>query len=399
MANNPNAKNPLYTDRDLPNGTGVTAQDARLGLGNLTQSTGVSMGWAHGVYPSRSTGGTIQDLRVVPATPTPNMTTFVQTGGHQVSRTSRGPYQAFLSSGLSVTHSASNASNPRKDYVVARVRDPGYDGTVLRTLEFLVLQGSPAASPIEPTSQVTDGDVVLASVTIRAGATTIVAGDIEDRRMFNVARGGVYPKSAYDNRDGTYAGQLRYNVAAQTFEGWSGTNWVPVASMTQWGEFTPDLRYRGANNAGPSGSVNLGTGGSPRAVGRWSLLGKTLDFSYHFRYGTTGYFAGPGDIYTPLPLHINGQMFRNPDRTQWCHAHLFVNVPQLWGDFIGGGLLQSNVQDIVPFFALDYNTSRTGPHRVATATGAHSTGIPLVPGGFPQGGELHLNGTVETVVP
>ena len=397
MANNPNALNPLWTDRDVSNNTGVSAQAARMGLGNLTQAVGVTLGFANGVYPGRATGNTIQDMRVVATSPTPDMNVFVQTGGHVVNRSGRGPYLDYLQGGLSVPIGNSNASNPRKDYIIARVRDPGYDGNVLSTLQFLTIQGQAAASPIEPTSAVTDGDVVLACVTVRANTTQILDSDIEDRRHFNVARGGIYPKSATDNRAGAYPGQLRYNIANLTFEGWTGTNWVPVASMTQWGEFTPELRSRGMSGV-PDGPVNLGTNGN-QARAYWSLLGRTLDFSYFFKWGTTGYFAPPGDIYTPLPRYVNNQMFRNPGRTQWCHAHLFVNVPQLWGDFTGSGLLQGNVYDIVPFFVKGYANTVTAPYRVATSSGAAGTGTPLIPGGFPQGGELHLNGSVETVVP
>lgn len=400
MANDPNAKNPLWTDRDIPNGTGVDSQSARMGLGNLTQTTGVSLGWAGGVYPGRSTGTTIQDMRVVQAT-TPNMTTFVQTGGHQVSRAARGPYQGYLTGGLSVTHSASNASNPRKDYVIARVRDPGYDGTVLQTLQFIVIQGVPAATPAEPTGSVTDGDLVLACVTVRAGTTVINDSDIEDRRAFNVTRGGIYPKSPSDSRPGTIPGQLRYNIASLTFEGWTGTTWVPVASMTQWGAFTPKMMTQGPNNAGPKVEVNLGTGGLMRKDAWWSLLGRRLEFSYHFQFGVTGIYCPPGDVYVPLPTYdaVNGKSFQNVPHTQWCHAHLYINQPQLVADFIGSGLLLDNRFDIIPFFPIHGSSTLTSPYRIATTSGVAGNSIPYVPGGFAQGGELHLNGAVETVVP
>lgn len=399
MANNANALNPLFTDRDDTNGTGVSSQAARMGLGNLHQSTGVTLGFASGVFPGRASGATIQDMRVVPTSPTPDMSVFVQTGGSAVNRSGRGPYLDYLQGGLPVAHSASNSSNNRKDYVVARVRDPGYDGNVLQTLQFLVLQGVPAPTPAEPTGSVTDGDVVLACVTVRAGATQIVASDIEDRRQFNVARGGIYPKSPTDNRPGSIPGQLRYNIASLTFEGWTGTTWVPVASMTQWGAFTPKMMTQGANNGGPKAEVNLGTGGLMRRDAWWSLVGKKLEFSYHFQFGTSGIYCPPGDVYVPLPTHVNGQSFRNVPHTSWCHAHLYINQPQLVADFIGSGLLLDNRYDIIPFFPIHGNSTTTKPYRIALTNGTPGTSIPYVPGGFAQGGELHLNGTVETVVP
>lgn len=399
MTNNPNALNPLFTDRDTTNGTGVSSQAARMGLGNLHQSVGVTLGFASGVFPGRSTGTTIQDMRVVATSPTPDMNAFIQTGGHSVNRTGRGPYLDYLQGGLAVAFSASNSSNNRKDYVVARVRDPGYDGTVLQTLQFLVLQGVPASTPAEPTGSVTDGDVVLACVTVRAGTTQILDSDIEDRRQFNVARGGIYPKNAYDDRPGSFPGQLRYNIASLTFEGWTGTAWVPVASMTQWGTFTPKMMTQGANNGGPQAQVNLGSGGLMRSDAWWSLLGKRLEFSYHFQFGVTGIYCPPGDVFVPLPTHVNNKSFQNVPHTQWCHAHLYINQPQLVADFIGSGLLLDNRYDIIPFFPIHGNSTLTKPYRIALTNGAAGTSIPLVPSGFAQGGELHLNGSVETVVP
>lgn len=399
MSNNPNALNPLFTDRDTTNGTGVSSQAARMGLGNLHQAVGVTLGFSSGVFPGRATGTTIQDMRVVATTPTPDMNAFIQTGGHAVNRTGRGPYMDYLQGGLAVTFAASNSSNNRKDYVIARVRDPGYDGTVLQTLQFLVIQGVAASVPAEPTGSVTDGDVVLACVTVRAGSTQILDSDIEDRRQFNVARGGIYPKSPFDNRDGAFPGQLRYNVANLTFEGWSGTGWVPVASMTQWGQFTPQMLSQGVNNAGPVTPVTMGTGGNVRSDGFWSLLGKRLDFSYHFTMGTTGYFGPPGDIHVPLPLYVNGKQFKGANHTQWCHAHLWVNQPQATIDFIGSGLVYYSSTSIIPFFPMNYSTAITAPYRIAATSGAAGTGVPLIPGGFPQGGDLHLNGMIEVVDP
>ena len=75
--------------------------------------------------------------------------------------------------------SASNATNPRIDLVVARVRDSAESGTV-NLFELSVVTGVAAGTPVAPTAP--DNCLVLASVEVAADVTVITNANITDRR-------------------------------------------------------------------------------------------------------------------------------------------------------------------------------------------------------------------------
>lgn len=74
---------------------------------------------------------------------------------------------------------AADATNPRKDLVVARVKDAAYSG-VVNAWDIEVVTGTPAPSPSEPA--VPANSLVLAMVSVAALATSIVNANITDRR-------------------------------------------------------------------------------------------------------------------------------------------------------------------------------------------------------------------------
>ena len=401
MANDDQLLNPWATDKDTVNATGVTSQAARFTVGNLAQSaSGTAYTWSSGVYPSTEDGFEIPvDLRVTASSPTPNMTVVVNPGGAQVFRTNRGPYQTYATGATTVALAASNASNPRRDYIVIRVRDTAVDGSAEKTHDILPLTGTPSPNPTEPTELLTDGDLVLAVVTVAAGTDAITSGAITDKRVFVVARGGIYPKTPADNRNGAFPGQKRYNIATARSETWRQGVWVSDVGLGAWVQWTPSLFYAGLGGI-PSGSVLLGTGTNPgngRAPGAWGryqVTGKIVNLSYLFRYGATGMYGGAGHIFTTLPAGMIGI-----PQAQWMTSQLWVRDPVsgVWRNYQGMGLIDPSSDHLsvwMPNGLADGNPV-LGLHTIATSNGAVGTGIPKVTGGFPQGGEIFISGTVE----
>lgn len=96
------------------------------------------------------------------------------------------------------TFAAADATNPRRDLVVARVKDSNYSGAV-RTFGLEIVTGVAAASPADPT--VPANSWVLARVTVAAGAATILNAAIADART-----GLTGPPVAFTSQNGQACG-------------------------------------------------------------------------------------------------------------------------------------------------------------------------------------------------
>ena len=105
------------------------------------------------------------------------MQVYVKTGqamvlGHRV----------WVSTSKTLTISAANASNPRIDLVVCRIICGNDEAS---TAELDVKTGTPAANPTAPTTTSVFGgtsEIPLAEVYVAAGAVTISASNVTDRR-------------------------------------------------------------------------------------------------------------------------------------------------------------------------------------------------------------------------
>jgi len=120
---------------------------------------------------------------LVTANGTPNMSVNVAAGqclinGTQNS-TSQGSYHGLNDASVNLAIAASDATNPRIDIVVAQVRDAAYSGA---NNDFIlaVVTGTPAGSPAAPATPA--NAIVLAQIAVAANATTIVSGNITDKR-------------------------------------------------------------------------------------------------------------------------------------------------------------------------------------------------------------------------
>ena len=115
---------------------------------------------------------------------TPNMSVNVASGSAFIRGTqaaSQGVYHAFNDATANVTIAAADATNARRDLIVLQVRDAAYSGAS-RDARLVVVQGTPAASPADPSLSSTPNALVLARVTVAAGATSITSAAIADLR-------------------------------------------------------------------------------------------------------------------------------------------------------------------------------------------------------------------------
>lgn len=123
----------------------------------------------------------VDDCEVIPAFD-PSMRVRVRRGGVYVqgdSVTAQGLYFCYNDANVALDIPASDNSNPRKDIVVARVRD-GFLGVSGDDWLLEYIAGTPAENPSEPA--LPDTAYKLATIDVAANATEITASEITDRR-------------------------------------------------------------------------------------------------------------------------------------------------------------------------------------------------------------------------
>lgn len=390
MANLSQMSDPFAVRRDATNSVGNGTDDVRLGLGGLGHPLpgGGTFGFGSGIFPTVTASGAITDCQVQANTPTPNMGAVVNFGNYQIARSYHGIYLGSITAPVPITFAAANASNPRIDLVVIRIRDGDVDTPLPeRTADIVVFTGTPSATPVAPTDQLTEGDFLLASVTI--WGMQVLSSDIVGHRVYAVARGGIYPASSADTRAGGFPGQMRYNMVSSTYEGWEAVSgaWVPVTSLTSWSSFAPELYYQ------PSGQpvdftrvCNLGSG---KAVScRYRTIGKELRLNYYFDWGTSPWNMGYGPIFTLLPAgtyakqetHLHTELFVSSNSSRW-HGNTVI--------FAGSNIMYMQ-------FPTSSGDCRLGYYQGASSSSQLSgTGIPFISGNFPQGGTLSIVGIME----
>lgn len=147
--------------------------------------------------------------------------------------TYQGTYFVECRGSTTVTLAGANATNPRIDLVVARIRDSVYSGSAPSdgfTVE--AVTGTAAASPAVPATPA--NSLVLAQVAVAAGATTLVAGNITDRRTL-ARRPGLQVFASSSARSTQYTsptvGDLTYLTDTARYEWWNGTAWVRLAPI------------------------------------------------------------------------------------------------------------------------------------------------------------------------
>lgn len=136
--------------------------------------------------------------------------------------TTQGVYHVWNDAVKNLTIAASDPTNPRKDIVIARVRDAFYSGaTNAWALE--VVSGTPAASPAEPA--LPNNAIKLAVVAIAASATSIVNANITDARPRAAALSAPIVCTASTRPGSPYAGMQIFETDTGKALTYDGSGW------------------------------------------------------------------------------------------------------------------------------------------------------------------------------
>jgi hypothetical protein len=185
-----------------------------------------------------------------------------------------GTYVVANDGAITFTLGARHATLNRYDLIVARVQDSFYSGSN-NTSDFIVIGGTAASTPVDPSLPAGASYLVLARVTVPpSGALTVT------RLAKHIQIAGNIPSvDASDVVNGTYIGQYR-DHPVQGLQRWDGATWQPstqqgmaramiyssvssgVYSATTWSNFTLDLETidTHSGHAGGAGGYTVPTG-------------------------------------------------------------------------------------------------------------------------------------------
>lgn len=167
---------------------------------------------------------------------TPNMSVNVAAGRAWIDGTesaTQGTYTFYNDGTVNLAIAAASPTNPRKDLIIARIRDAQYSGAS-NTGAVEVVTGTAAASPVEPT--VPANSIVLALVDVAANATSITNANITDRRRRASALGGVVVCTSNTRpTSGLYVGLAIFETDSKRLLYYNGTDWSPFTAGGELG--------------------------------------------------------------------------------------------------------------------------------------------------------------------
>lgn len=193
-----------------------------------------------GVIPATAT---FTDLKVTQRGAGANMSVDVAGGEcfvHGTESTYQGVYHCQNQGTQNVVITAADATNARRDLIVARIKDSEYGVAVTDVFSIEAVAGTPAGSPADPT--VPDNCIVLARVAVAAAASSITNANITDLRngytavtgsatignqVKAVGMGGVgVCTSSFRPTVGIYEGQLIWETDTNRMLRYSGSAWL-----------------------------------------------------------------------------------------------------------------------------------------------------------------------------
>jgi hypothetical protein len=129
-----------------------------------------------------------------------------------------------------VVISASSPSLPRIDLVVAKVQDAFYSG-VTNAWSIVAVTGTPAASPVAPSAPV--NSLILANVSVAANATSVVTGNITDKRV--IGHGNLYTGdfvcTSTTRPAAPWTGMTIYETDTKQRASYDGTTWWGLGAI------------------------------------------------------------------------------------------------------------------------------------------------------------------------
>lgn len=150
----------------------------------------------------------------------------------------RGTFGYTLAAEGPVTVANGDSTYTRIDLAVLRLN------RATDTMTFEVVQGTPSASPVDPTLAASDSgtyEYPLARLTIPAGAGSMLSGYITDLRTFVGSTTGMWTTTTRPKTP--RKGKLGYNTTLATWEWWNGSAWttlIPstVDNATKWNNYS-----------------------------------------------------------------------------------------------------------------------------------------------------------------
>jgi hypothetical protein len=235
----------------MQNRTDHTAQEDRLWLQSLLAGHNVG-----GVGGTAAAAG----LAVVRARTVADMNIIVTRERFFIPGTEspdQGVYHTYLTADQVVPIATSSPTLPRKDIIVANVRDAFYSGSS-NDWQLQAIAGTPNSSPIQPATPA--NGIVIAVVTVPANATSIGTSNISNVAPVVSAAGGSPVFSTAAARDSfitaPYEGMSCYTTIDNTQWIFDGTNWIDMSSTGKVLGETDALPFTGGGFGGLGSSGN-----------------------------------------------------------------------------------------------------------------------------------------------
>ncbi|MFG3709220.1 hypothetical protein ACGF7U_31440 [Micromonospora sp. NPDC047670] len=279
--------------------------------------------------------------------------------------TPQGPYWVAIPAAETHALVAADATNPRKDIVIARVYDHDEDSSGLRLARTEYLAGGASPTPAEP--GLPAGSIRLASIDVpRLGAGAPV---VTDRRPYTVGPGGILPVLFDATLAPGVAGRYRDRLDNTRLERDTGSAWEVAAD--------PDV-FRDWTSFNPTWTANtppvLGNG---VLAGRYKKIGRTVHFVMKLFFGST----------------------TTPGTGRWVFGGLPGTIDRAMSNVaLYGHCYDSNPVNQYPSVALMSVSGSAGILRVSTrsAAGALGTAEATFPFVWASGDELYLAGTYQS---
>lgn len=226
-------------------GVQVAAQDLRLGqMGALLSGLGGGSSPLQVGSGVRDGGGNPLQVSAVSGLSVMVNTGFAVVQGSAAANA--GAYGCVLDSAATLTCQAADLVNPRIDSVIVQVVDNG-NSTSNATVN--IQTGTPASSPNPPA--VPANSIVLCNITVPANASSLVSGNLSDRRTYLAAAGAIKPVqgSAFYPTTGSTAAYA-HDISTGRLKRFNGTTLVAPSTAA----FAPVMATVTSNVNMPAGS-------------------------------------------------------------------------------------------------------------------------------------------------
>ena len=222
-----------------------------------------------------------------------NKTVFVDTGSVVINGCMR-----ILDTTQNITITDNTSGNPRIDRIVARLNYTD------RKIEFAVLTGTPAGSPVAPTltQNTTVWEISLAQIAVANGFSTIIAGNITDQRTYMQYNIEPYTSDKYFGKYSLMTGGTRITNGVVPFTTESHDDFLAINLGTSTSRITIPA---GISKIKLSSSGIFSTTNGAILYSSMALLKNGVDTDLPFGYGYPINAKPFGYSITSIPLTVS----------------------------------------------------------------------------------------------